>query len=90
MGKSVGASLIDPHKGEWQHVVAHELGHNLGLMHSSGAYNHVYDSWWDLMGGCADHKKPDSYYGPIAIEPLALGAWPGASGSAMRAPSLRP
>ncbi|HEU4453146.1 MAG TPA: putative Ig domain-containing protein [Longimicrobium sp.] len=30
---------------------AHELGHSLGLPHSSGPYNQVYDSRWDVMSG---------------------------------------
>jgi M6 family metalloprotease-like protein len=32
-------------------VYAHEIGHSLGLPHSSGAYDKVYDSKWDVMSG---------------------------------------
>jgi hypothetical protein len=30
-------------------VHAHEMGHGLGLPHSSGPYGNVYDSYWDIM-----------------------------------------
>ncbi|HEX9938316.1 MAG TPA: putative Ig domain-containing protein [Longimicrobium sp.] len=30
---------------------AHEVGHSLGLPHSSGPYTAVYDSRWDVMSG---------------------------------------
>lgn len=30
-------------------VVAHEMGHGLGLFHSSGPYGEVYDSDWDVL-----------------------------------------
>lgn len=32
-----------------QSVYAHEVGHSLGLPHSSGQYGAVYDSPWDVM-----------------------------------------
>lgn len=30
-------------------TLAHELGHTIGFIHSSGGYGVVYDSWWDVM-----------------------------------------
>ncbi len=32
-----------------QALFAHEMGHSLGLPHSSGPYNRTYDSDWDVM-----------------------------------------
>lgn len=32
-----------------QGIVAHEMGHGFGLPHSSGPYDQIYDSGWDVM-----------------------------------------
>ncbi|MBC7790216.1 MAG: putative Ig domain-containing protein [Anaerolineae bacterium] len=34
-----------------QATYAHEIGHSLGLPHSSGPYSGTYDSKWDVMSG---------------------------------------
>lgn len=36
---------------ENQNILAHEMGHAFGLPHSSGPYDGVYDSFWDVMSG---------------------------------------
>jgi len=35
--------------GVGAHVLVHEMGHGFGLPHSSGPYDQVYDSDWDVM-----------------------------------------
>lgn len=41
--------------------ITHEMGHGLGLPHSSGPYSATYDSDWDVMSGSGecDEAKPD-------------------------------
>ena len=54
----------------------HEVGHSLGLMHSSGAYSQTYDSRWDVMSvGRADSDPTYGYVGvhTIAFHKVQLG-----------------
>lgn len=41
--------------------ITHEMGHGLGLPHSSGPYSATYDSDWDVMSGSGecDEAKPN-------------------------------
>lgn len=43
-----------------QHTYAHEMGHSLGLPHSSGPYQATYDSRWDPMSGGMAHEADDN------------------------------
>ncbi|HEX4932636.1 MAG TPA: hypothetical protein VFV33_05610, partial [Gemmatimonadaceae bacterium] len=39
-------------------VIKHEMGHSMGLQHSSGPYGLVYDSKWDVMSWAAWYAVP--------------------------------
>ncbi len=62
-------------------VYAHEIGHSLGLPHSSGPYGLVYDSDWDVMSN--PYLRYDAGAGgwvpgyTIALHKAALGWIPG-------------
>ncbi len=55
---------------EKQDTWAHEMGHGLGLQHSSGPYDETYDSDWDVMSG-GESLDPYPGYGTLGVHTIA-------------------
>jgi len=65
-----GATFLPEWAHEEQATWAHEMGHGLGLQHSSGPYDATYDSGWDVM---SDGQSLDPYpgYGHPGVHTIA-------------------
>ena len=66
-----GVTWMTPEFQPHQHVWAHEMGHALGLLHSSGPYDETYDSYWDVMSGWPPTLFSHPEYGDIALHTIA-------------------
>ncbi len=55
-----------------QSVLAHEMGHAFGLQHTSGPYDSVYDSLWDLMSGGGNCNPPHPDFLCVGVHPIAV------------------
>ena len=75
-----GVTLIHPSHSEGDpQIIAHEMGHALGLLHSSGPYGQddplytfatTYDSQWDVMSG-GRSSAPYPGYGHLGVHTIA-------------------
>ena len=73
-----GVTWLHPDHVDYPSVVAHEMGHALGLLHSSGPYGQddplysptTYDSEWDVMSG-GQSLVPYPGYGYLGVHTIA-------------------
>jgi hypothetical protein len=67
VGKVYAVTWMPPWAYGNEQLLAHEIGHGLGLPHSSGPYQQTYDSQWDVMSGGGTCLPPDATYGCVAV-----------------------
>jgi len=65
-----GVTWLPERAHEKQDTWAHEMGHALGLQHSSGPYDETYDSDWDVMSG-GESLDPYPGYGTLGVHTIA-------------------
>lgn len=81
--KSYSTTWMPPWAWDDAAILGHEMGHGLGLPHSSGPYDATYDSAWDVMSGLGTCNPLDATYGCLGVNTIsfhkdALGWVPGA------------
>ncbi len=54
-----------------QTVVGMEMFHGFGVPHSSGPYDEIYDSQWDVMSLGGNCSHPDAEYGCVAVHTIS-------------------
>jgi hypothetical protein len=70
--RAYGVTWEPPWGYENQGNLAHEMGHAFGLPHSSGPYDAVYDSRWDVMSDVWGNCTPrDPTYGCVGVHTIS-------------------
>jgi hypothetical protein len=65
-----GVTWMAPWGWYTQGILAHEMGHALGMPHSSGPYDATYDSQWDVMSNPTGRGvQADPVYGTVGEHP---------------------
>ena len=72
VSKVYGMTWLPTFGYENQYVLAHEMGHAFGLPHSSGPYDGVYDSLWDVMSGGGTCAGWEPVFGCRGVEAIAV------------------
>jgi M6 family metalloprotease-like protein len=69
--RSYSVTWLPPWGYQNQCVLAHEMGHGLGLPHSSGPYGATYDSPWDVMSNSWASSLDDPEYGSLGVHTIS-------------------
>lgn len=70
--RSFGMTFLPPWAISNQGITAHEMGHALGLPHSSGPYAETYDSKWDVMSDSTNCSPAHSTFGCTGSHTIAV------------------
>jgi M6 family metalloprotease-like protein len=70
--RAFGMTFLPPWAISNQGVTAHEMGHALGLPHSSGPYAQTYDSQWDVMSDPENCSPAHSTFGCTGSHTIAV------------------
>ena len=67
-----GMTFLPPWAISHQGITAHEMGHALGIPHSSGPYAETYDSQWDVMSDSENCSPAHPTFGCTGSHTIAV------------------
>ena len=71
INNSWGVTWLPPFGYETHSVLAHEMGHAMGLQHSTGTYGQSYESMWDLMSNGGTCYPANQEWTCVGVHPIA-------------------